>query len=111
MFQRLKKFLSARSAGGARREHDVNEVGRLVSAGAVVIDVREPAEFAQGSVPGARNIPLGELASRLADVPRDATIACLCRSGARSGRAQEFLSEHGYDAVNLTGGMLAWRGK
>lgn len=117
MFQRLKKFFSAATSGEARREHDVNrehdinEVGRLVAAGAVVIDVREPSEFAQGSVPGARNIPLGELASRLADIPKDATIACLCRSGARSGRAQDFLREQGYDAVNLTGGMLAWRGK
>lgn len=91
-------------------ERDVNEVGAMVAEGAVVIDVREPSEFAEGSVPGARNIPLGELVDRVGEIPRGVTIACLCRSGGRSARAQEFLIGQGYEAVNLTGGMLAWQG-
>lgn len=92
----------------APRAVPVNDVRSI--PGAFVLDVREPDEFAGGTVPGAVNIPLGELPQRLAAIPRDRTIACLCRSGNRSGKAQAFLAGEGYDAVNLTGGMLAWRG-
>lgn len=91
------------------RSVPVNDISSL--QGAFVLDVREPGEFAGGSVPGAVNIPLGDLPRRLADVPRDRTIACLCRSGNRSGKAQSILLGKGYDAVNLTGGMLAWKGR
>lgn len=117
MFNRLlARFSRSRSprpshADDAKGDVDVNQVAALVAAGAVVVDVREPDEFAAGSVPGARNIPLGELAARLDEIPRGRTIACLCRSGARSARAREFLLREGYEAVNLGGGMLAWRGQ
>ena len=102
-----------RSRGNASndvpRSVPVNDI--LSLQGAFVLVVREPGEFAGGSVPGAVNIPLGDLPRRLADVPRDCTIACLCRSGNRSGKAQSILLGKGYDAVNLTGGMLAWKGR
>lgn len=96
------------ASSGIARSVPVNELATL--QGAFVLDVREPSEFADGSIPGAVNIPLGDLPRRLADVPRDRTIACLCRSGNRSGKAQSILVDKGYDAVNLTGGMLAWKG-
>jgi thioredoxin 1 len=89
---------------------DVNEAPALVEAGAVIIDVREEDEFAEGTIPGARNVPLGRLADELDTLPRDRTIALLCRSGNRSGKAQELLLSSGFDAVNLEGGMLAWQG-
>jgi rhodanese-related sulfurtransferase len=79
--------------------------------GALVLDVREAAEVAQGSVPGAVHIPLGDLPSRLGELPRDRVIACLCRSGNRSGTAANYLNEQGFDALNLVGGMLAWTGE
>lgn len=90
------------------RSVPVNDVSTLREP--FVLDVREPGEFAGGSIPGAVNIPLGDLPRRLADVPHDRTIACLCRSGNRSGEAQSILLGKGFDAVNLTGGMLAWKG-
>lgn len=90
------------------RACDVNEVTTI--AGALILDVREPDEFAAGTLEGAINIPLGDLTARLTALPRDRTIACLCRSGNRSGSAQQILEHNGFVAVNLTGGMLAWRG-
>ena len=110
MLALIRRFLGRTTDRTAPRERDVNEAARMAADGAFLVDVREPGEFAGGSVPGAVNIPLGQLAGRLSEIPRDATIACLCRSGNRSGQAQRLLLREGYDAVNLTGGMLAWRG-
>lgn len=76
----------------------------------VLVDVREPDEFAAGHVPGSRLIPLGSLQARLAEIPRDRDVVMICRSGARSARATQALLEAGYQARNMAGGMLAWRG-
>ncbi|WP_248926504.1 rhodanese-like domain-containing protein [Paenibacillus hamazuiensis] len=74
-----------------------------------LIDVREPEEVAQGMIPGAVHIPLGEIPDRFAEIPKDRETIMICRSGNRSSRAIEFLQHHGYDnLVNMTGGMLAW---
>lgn len=78
----------------------------------VLIDVREPEEFADGRVAVARNIPLRDLRARLADIPRDADVVLVCRTGARSQMAWELLLELGYTKVhNMDGGMLAWQGE
>ncbi len=77
-----------------------------------VLDVREPAEFtgALGHIHGAKLIPLGELATRAAELPRDRPIVAVCRSGARSAQATVLLQQAGLkDAANLAGGMLRWR--
>ena len=77
-----------------------------------VLDVREPAEFtgALGHIHGAKLIPLGELAARAAELPRDRPIVAVCRSGARSAQATVLLQQAGLkDAANLAGGMLRWR--
>lgn len=76
-----------------------------------IIDVREEHEFDEFNI-GAQLIPLGELPERLdeIDADKDAEIIVHCRSGARSGRAKEYLSSEGYSKVrNLIGGMLAWQ--
>lgn len=73
-----------------------------------VIDVREDDEVAQGIIPGARYIPLGQLPDRLGKIDKDHQHFMVCRSGGRSGKACAFLSEQGYDVINVTGGMLAW---
>ncbi|MCS6844845.1 MAG: rhodanese-like domain-containing protein [Caldilineales bacterium] len=73
-----------------------------------IVDVREPHEYAAGHVPGAVLIPLGQLSSRLSEIPKDKTVVAVCRSGNRSGQATELLRQRGFDAHNMQGGMNAW---
>jgi rhodanese-related sulfurtransferase len=80
----------------------------LLSEGAALIDVRELEEWAMGRAPQAVHIPLGELGSRLGELPADRKLIMICRSGGRSGRAAETLVGLGLPAVNLAGGMQAW---
>ncbi|WP_410505921.1 rhodanese-like domain-containing protein [Intrasporangium sp.] len=76
---------------------------------AVVVDVREANEWAAGHAPNAIHIPLGELPSRLDELPdTDDTIAVVCRTGGRSARAVAWLTQQGFDVANLDGGMYAW---
>lgn len=78
----------------------------------VVLDVRTPEEFAQGHVPGAVNIPHDQVASRLADIPRDKDVVLYCRSGRRAGLAAEVLGANGYKRLShLEGDMIAWTEK
>ena len=93
------------------REVDVDEAIRLHGEGRVVVDVREPVEWQSGHVAGALHIPLGDLPARVAsELPdRSAPLLLYCRSGARSGRASEYLVANGYtDVVNLNGLIDAW---
>ena len=77
---------------------------------AVVLDVREPEEFARGHVPRAVNIPQAELANRLDEIPRDRPILTICQSGMRSLRSAQFLHQQGIeDVVTVVGGTAAWR--
>jgi glyoxylase-like metal-dependent hydrolase (beta-lactamase superfamily II)/rhodanese-related sulfurtransferase len=91
------------------REVNMEEL-RARPADAVVLDVREPEEFANGHVPGAVNLPQAELATRLNEVPRDHPVLVICQSGFRSLRAAQFLSQCGIsDVANVKGGTEAWR--
>jgi len=74
-----------------------------------LLDVREPYEFTEGHIHGARLIPLGELGRRLNELPRDREILVVCRSGNRSGTATRQLVQAGYRAVNMSGGMIGWQ--
>lgn len=76
----------------------------------LLIDVREPAEYAQASIPGAVLVPLGSVfdGSALADLPRDTEIVVHCQVGARSLTAAKILRGAGFDASNVDGGILAW---
>jgi rhodanese-related sulfurtransferase len=89
-------------------EVDAAEGKSRVDAGALLLDVREPNEWEAGHAPGAAFIPLGEVAARVGEVPRDRPVVVVCRAGGRSARATEFLVAQGIDAVNLAGGMRAW---
>ncbi len=92
------------------QEIDVDTLASC-SAETMVVDVREPEEYAQGHVPGAINLPQADLASRLDELPRDRPLALICRSGARSLRATQFLRQVGFEQVmSVRGGTLAWRG-
>lgn len=74
-----------------------------------VLDVRRPAEFASGHVPGARNIPLNELPRRIDEVERHGPLAVICAGGYRSSMAASLLARHGRtDISNVIGGTSAW---
>ena len=90
-------------------DYTAPEAARLLLQGDVqIIDVREPHEYEAGHVAGAVAIPLGELSSRAGEIDRARPVVLVCRAGSRSAMATEALLGAGYDAHNLTGGMLAW---
>ncbi len=76
----------------------------------VLIDVREDWEYANGHIPGARNIPLGTLDKRSKKIPKNKAVILTCRSGSRSGRAYSQLSAKGFENIhNMAGGFMAWQ--
>lgn len=77
-------------------------------AGAVLLDVREPDEWAAGHAPQATWMPMGEVAARQQELPDGQAIVVVCRSGGRSARVTSALLAAGFDATNLAGGMQAW---
>ncbi|SDJ74926.1 ArsR/SmtB family transcription factor [Nonomuraea jiangxiensis] len=84
---------------------------RLSHAGTLVVDVRSPADYAAGHVPGAISLPLAELRDRLDELPKEAEIIAYCGGPycAVSAEAVRVLGEHGYTARTLDGGYLGWR--
>jgi rhodanese-related sulfurtransferase len=92
-------------------EIDVEGLARRLGDGSVLLDVREPQEYAQGHVPGTINLPQADLATRLDEVPRDSPLITICEHGTRSLRAAQFLKQVGVtDVVSVAGGTDAWRG-
>jgi rhodanese-related sulfurtransferase len=89
-------------------EIDIDALEGLLSSGAVVVDVREDDEYADGHVSGAVHIPLGTVPQRFEEIPGDRPVYVICARGSRSARAVEFLRAKGIDAVNVAGGTLAW---
>ncbi|MNC61696.1 molybdopterin biosynthesis-like protein MoeZ [compost metagenome] len=59
-------------------------------------------------IPGASHIPMGEIPQRTAELPADAEVIFICRSGARSQRVCEYLQQFGFNTANLSGGMIEW---
>lgn len=90
------------------REIDIQQAAEVVAQGATLIDVRERDEFAAGHVPGAVNIPMGQLPSQLDQLDRTAPIHVICQSGGRSAAMVDVLTHAGFDAVNVNGGTSAW---
>lgn len=74
----------------------------------VVVDVREPSEFAAWSIPGARNIPVGQLEQRASELAGPDEVVTVCASGTRSSLAAEIVNRAGIRSANLLGGMEAW---
>jgi rhodanese-related sulfurtransferase len=81
----------------------------LGSNGALLLDVREPGEFAAGAIPGATNIPLSQLRTRSTELPRNRSIDTYCGVGQRGYYAVRFLRQNGFDARNLSGGIATYR--
>ncbi|GLX70778.1 rhodanese-like domain-containing protein [Paenibacillus glycanilyticus] len=76
-----------------------------------LIDVREDDEWESGHIAEAISIPLSLFGERYEELPKEEALILVCRSGARSGRACDFLHAQGYKVANMTGGMLAWNGE
>lgn len=91
---------------------EVHQRQQQKDASLYVIDVRAPEEYAAGHVPGAINIPHDQVASRLAEVPKDKDVVLYCRSGRRSALAGEVLAGNGYTRLQLMqGDMPGWTAK
>lgn len=85
------------------------EARRRVQAGARLVDVRTPAEFAAGHIDGAVNVPVQELVDRRAELgPPSTSVVVYCGSGRRSAHAAALLREAGFDSVFDLGPMSAW---
>lgn len=101
-------------AGGLMRgDHPQVDVEVVLAAPAaereLVLDVRTPEEFASGHIPGAVNIPVDDLRSRLAELPRDRKIAAYCQVGQRGYLATRILLQTGYSAANVGGGYKTYQ--
>jgi rhodanese-related sulfurtransferase len=90
------------------REVDQSSFAAALRDGAEVIDVREPYEYVTGHVPGARLVPLGQLASKVGELPRTGPLYVVCATGNRSLAAADYLADAGIDAWSVAGGTQAW---
>lgn len=95
---------------------DVTEAARRLDAGParpdapLLVDVREPNEFAEVRVPGARLMPLSGFAESYSGLPKDRPLLVMCAAGKRSLVASELLVRNGYrDVSNVDGGIIAWQ--
>jgi len=105
-------LLAVAAASAALPAVDVKQVSARQSSGALLIDVREADEYAQGHAPGSTLIPLGQLAQRLQEIARykDKPVVLICHSGRRSAQALKLLEGAGFSAAaNVEGGMIAWQ--
>ncbi len=89
-----------------RAHRVVGQLPGLKQQGAVLVDVRSAAEFAQGSAPGTLNIPLQELGARMGEIPAGVPVVVGCASGTRSGMAGMMLRKQGFTQVYNIG---SWR--
>lgn len=101
-------------AGGLlRRDHPQVDVEAVLAAPAAerpfLVDVRTPQEFASGHIPGAVNIPVDDLRSRLGELPRDQMIAAYCQVGQRGYLATRILRQAGFNAANVGGGFKTYK--
>lgn len=103
----LAALVATNIMAGRFKQVRVSEVRSLVESGAVIIDVREPNEFANGALKGAKNIPLSQLRERMNEIPKDVPVYVHCRSAQRSYNAVMALNNSGYQNVsNISGSFL-----
>lgn len=88
------------------QEVSTADLEAALAAGAAVVDVRETEEYDSGHVPGAVHVALGTVPDHVDAFATGTYI--ICRSGARSMRAAEFLAERGIETINVAGGTLDW---
>lgn len=89
----------------------VKQAQAMTQQGALLLDVREPEEYAAIHAPNAKLIPLGDLTARMSEIDeyRDKPVVVMCRTGRRSAKAVEELKDAGFSQVsNMKGGITAW---
>ena len=97
------------AAASLPKEISVAQAKEKYDSDAFVLDVRQPEEWDQVHIPGATLIPLGELQSRLSEVPKDKEVVVVCRSGNRSQEGRDILLNAGFENVtSMAGGMNQW---
>ncbi len=90
-------------------DYTPQQVSELLGEGDFqLIDVRQPDEHEAGRIAGDRLIELGQLSQQAASIDRDRPVIFYCRSGSRSAMATQAFAQAGYDAHNMTGGLLDW---
>lgn len=106
----LDRYLAAGGKLVSTPQMDVAELAaQLTNGKPTIVDVRAASEWSAGHLPGVVNIPLGELAARLGELPREAPIVVQCQGGGRSAIGASILAANGFSNVaNLTGGFRAW---
>ena len=100
-------YVADNLATGATRSIQWHELDGALSAGAILVDVRSEAEFARGTIPGAVNLPLDEIRSRIGELP-EAPLIVHCQVGQRGHTASRLLTQLGRDVQNLDGGYRTW---
>ena len=90
-------------------EIDPAEVEKLASAeDAEIVDVRRDYEHEAGHIAGSRHIEMNDLTQASDSLPKDRPVVFYCRGGSRSAMAAEAFKQAGFDARNMTGGLVAW---
>jgi rhodanese-related sulfurtransferase len=101
------------AAGLLRGDHPQVDIEAILAIPAgeipLLLDVRTPQEFAAGHIPGAVNIPVDDLRSRLNELPYDRTIAAYCQVGQRGYLATRILRQKGFSAANIGGGFTTYK--
>jgi rhodanese-related sulfurtransferase len=85
------------------------EAMELVAEGALVVDVRREWEWRRQRIPGALFLPLERLPAEAIDLPEDRVLITFCTGGLRSAGAANLLVEYGFEALNMTGGLIDWK--
>ncbi|MEO4053729.1 rhodanese-like domain-containing protein [Solibacillus sp. CAU 1738] len=107
----LLVFLSACSSA-TYDTISLDEIHSYIEQEYIIVDVREPNEYAEGHIPGAINVPLSGLQQgNLAPLEKDANYIIICRSGNRSQTASDILYKEGYTVINTSDGMYSWSGE
>ncbi|MBF6214201.1 rhodanese-like domain-containing protein [Nocardia puris] len=88
---------------------EFDDTARPDPARAILLDVREPDEWELGHAPGAVHIPMADVPARAEELDYDAELYVICRQGGRSIEVVRYLNHVGFEAVNVSGGMVAWQ--
>lgn len=99
---------------GRRPEVSLEDLAHALAPGdtvpaVTVVDVREPAEYVTGHVPGARLIPMGQLPARASELDEGTSVYVVCATGNRSAAMADFLAQAGFDAYSVAGGTQGWQ--
>lgn len=91
-------------------DYTPGQVAALLQAGAIqLIDVRQPEEYEAGRIAGARHVALAQLSAQARSIDPDRPVVFYCSTGSRSAMATDAFLRAGFDAHNLTGGLLDWQ--